>query len=61
MDQAVGRIVRVGQEKKTYVYHLRLKLEEDEQIKNIDKRMMSKVNEKRRLAEYILAKADNTL
>lgn len=61
MDQAVGRIVRVGQEKKTYVYHLRLKLEEDEQIKNIDKRMMSKVDEKRRLAEYILAKADNTL
>ena len=61
MDQAVGRIVRVGQEKKTYVYHLRLRLEEDQQIKNIDKRMMSKVDEKRRLATYILAKADNSL
>lgn len=61
MDQAVGRIVRVGQEKKTYVYHLRLRLEEDEQVKNIDMRMMSKVDEKRRLAEYVLAKAESSL
>ena len=57
MDQAVGRIVRFGQEKKTFVYHIQLKQEEDEKVMNIDRYMFKKVVEKRILCETVLKRA----
>ena len=54
MDQAVGRIVRFGQEKKTFVYHIHLKQEETEEVMNIDMFMYKKTEEKRVLCDTIL-------
>ena len=61
MDQAVGRIVRFGQEKKTYIYHIHLKQEEDKQIMNIDQFMFKKTEEKRIICETILGRAAQDL
>ena len=61
MDQAVGRIVRFGQEKKTFIYHIHLKQEESEQIINIDNFMFKKTEEKRILCKTILKHAARDL
>ena len=57
MDQAVGRIVRFGQTKKTYVYHIQLKQEEGDSVMNIDKFMFRKTIVKRQLCEIVLQQA----
>lgn len=61
MDQAVGRIVRFGQEKKTFIYHIHLKQEDSEQIINIDHFMFKKTEEKRILCKTILKHAARDL
>jgi transcription termination factor 2 len=60
MDQAVGRVVRFGQSKQTYVYHVQIKQEEDERIMNIDRFVFKKVHEKRALCQRVLAVADHS-
>lgn len=54
MDQAVGRVMRIGQEKKVEVHHLKLK--EGESF-NIDELIFKKIEEKRILCEEVLAAA----
>lgn len=54
MDQAVGRAVRIGQEKQVQVHHFRL---EEEQSLNIDKIMIDKVEMKRELCDWFLENA----
>lgn len=54
MDQAVGRAVRIGQEKQVQVHHFRL---EEEQSMNIDKLMIQKVETKRELCDWFLESA----
>ena len=54
MDQAVGRAVRIGQEKRVEVHHLRLK---EEAVMNIDRFMIEKVENKRTLCEWFLSKS----
>jgi SNF2 family DNA or RNA helicase len=61
MDQAIGRIVRFGQEKKTFIYHIHLKQEETEQIMNIDNFIFKKTQEKRILCRTILKHAAQEL
>ena len=61
MDQAVGRVVRFGQTKPTYVYHIHLKQEEDAKTMNIDRFMFKKTEEKRMLCQRILNQANSTL
>jgi SNF2 family DNA or RNA helicase len=61
MDQAVGRIVRFGQEKKTFIYHIHLKQEESEQIMNIDNFMFKKTEEKRIICDTILKRATHAI
>jgi SNF2 family DNA or RNA helicase len=51
MDQAVGRVQRIGQKRKVIVHHLRLK--ETESI-NIDNMILEKVEFKRELCQEIL-------
>ena len=54
MDQAVGRAVRIGQEKRVEVHHLRLK---EEAVMNIDRFMIEKVEAKRTLCDWFLSKS----
>jgi SNF2 family DNA or RNA helicase len=54
MDQAVGRAVRIGQEKRVEVHHLRLK---EEAVMNIDELMIQKVDAKRELCTWFLSKS----
>jgi SNF2 family DNA or RNA helicase len=54
MDQAVGRAVRIGQEKRVEVHHLRLK---EEAVMNIDRFMIEKVDAKRELCDWFLSKS----
>jgi SNF2 family DNA or RNA helicase len=54
MDQAVGRAVRIGQEKRVEVHHLRLK---EEAVMNIDQLMIEKVESKRELCDWFLSKS----
>jgi SNF2 family DNA or RNA helicase len=54
MDQAVGRAVRIGQEKRVEVHHLRLK---EEAVMNIDRFMIEKVENKRTLCDWFLSKS----
>lgn len=58
MDQAVGRIVRLGQKKQVHVHHLTLK--EDEAI-NIDEYINERVEVKRDLCTELLAAANHSL
>jgi transcription termination factor 2 len=61
MDQAVGRVVRFGQEKKTFVYHVHLKQEDADTIINIDRFMYKKTEEKRVLCQTVLRNANRTV
>jgi SNF2 family DNA or RNA helicase len=54
MDQAVGRAVRIGQEKRVEVHHMRLK---EEAVMNIDRFMLEKVDTKRELCNWFLSKS----
>lgn len=58
MDQAVGRAVRIGQEKQVEVHHFRL---EEEKSMNIDAVMVAKVEEKRELCRWFLKNASRGL
>jgi SNF2 family DNA or RNA helicase len=58
MDQAVGRAVRIGQNKKVEVHHFRL---EEEQSINIDELMMEKVEAKREMCDWFLDNASRGL
>ena len=58
MDQAVGRIMRIGQKKTVEVHHLKLK--EGESM-NIDELIFSKVEQKRSLCQEVLAEANSEL
>lgn len=54
MDQAIGRAVRIGQEKRVEVHHLRLR---EEVVMNIDRMMIDKVDSKRELCTWFLSNA----
>jgi SNF2 family DNA or RNA helicase len=58
MDQAVGRVMRIGQKNKVEIHHLKLK--EGESM-NIDDLIFSKVEQKRNLCNEVLASALNTV
>jgi SNF2 family DNA or RNA helicase len=58
MDQAVGRVMRIGQKNKVEIHHLKLK--EGESM-NIDDLIFSKVEQKRTLCNEVLASALNTM
>jgi SNF2 family DNA or RNA helicase len=58
MDQAVGRAVRIGQNKKVEVHHFRL---EEEQSINIDELMIEKVDAKREMCDWFLDNASRGL
>ncbi len=60
MDQAVGRVQRLGQTREVKVHHLMLAEEMDTSL-NIDEYMNERVEEKRALCETLLAAADHTL
>ena len=61
MDQAVGRVVRFGQEKPTFVYHVQLKQEDEGTVMNIDRFMYKKTEEKRVLCQTVLNIANRTV
>lgn len=56
MDQAIGRAVRIGQDKRVEVHHIRL---EEEEVLNIDEMMMAAVERKRDLCDWFLRCADH--
>ena len=58
MDQAVGRVMRIGQKKEVEIHHLKLK--EGESM-NIDDLIFSKVEMKRTLCNEVLAAANNSI
>lgn len=51
MDQAVGRVVRIGQQERVVIHHLRLA---EEEAMNIDDFMNEKVEKKRELCKTVL-------
>jgi len=53
MDQAIGRVQRMGQAKQVKVHYLVLREEEDVSM-NVDRMMYHKVSEKKTLCEFIL-------
>ena len=59
MDQAAGRVLRLGQKKEVVIHHLLLK-EEMEMSLNIDRFMNKKVEEKRELCTMLLNAASTT-
>jgi SNF2 family DNA or RNA helicase len=58
MDQAIGRVVRIGQKNKVVVHHLRLR---EETTMNIDEMILSKVEFKRELCSLMLSSAVQTI
>ena len=58
MDQAVGRVMRIGQKKDVEIHHLKLK--EGESM-NIDELIFSKVEQKRSLCHEILMAANSSI
>jgi SNF2 family DNA or RNA helicase len=58
MDQAVGRVMRIGQKKEVEIHHLKLK--EGESM-NIDELIFSKVEQKRSLCQEVLSMANNEI
>ena len=56
MDQAIGRAVRIGQDKRVEVHHIRL---EEEEVLHIDEMMMAAVERKRDLCDWFLRCADH--
>lgn len=58
MDQAVGRAVRIGQDRQVEVHHFRL---EEEKSLNIDQIMINKVEQKRELCDWFLENASRGL
>ena len=65
IEQGIGRAVRIGQKKQVVVHHLMLEQEEMFQgiheIRNIDKRMKAKAEEKRQLNQEHLQMANNEI
>lgn len=60
MDQAAGRVLRLGQKERVVIHHLVLK-EEMEQSLNIDRFISKKVEEKRELCDMLLNAANHSL
>lgn len=60
MDQAAGRVLRLGQKKEVVIHHLLLK-EEMENSLNIDRFIGRKVEEKRQLCDSLLDAAQHIL
>ena len=60
MDQAIGRVQRIGQAKKVQVHYLVLE-EEEEQSRNIDRYMYKKVVQKKEICESFLRSASHFL
>jgi SNF2 family DNA or RNA helicase len=60
MDQAAGRVLRLGQKKDVIIHHLLLK-EEMEMSLNIDRFMNTKVEEKRQICTTLLDAAQHVL
>jgi SNF2 family DNA or RNA helicase len=58
MDQAVGRVMRIGQKKSVEIHHLKLK--EGESM-NIDELIFSKVEQKRSLCLEVLSMANSDI
>jgi SNF2 family DNA or RNA helicase len=58
MDQAVGRVMRIGQKKNVEIHHLKLK--EGESM-NIDELIFSKVEQKRSLCQEVLSMAKSDI
>jgi SNF2 family DNA or RNA helicase len=63
IDQGIGRAVRIGQTKQVVVHHLILEqeenmLENNVQIRNIDKRMKQKAEDKKHLNQMYLEMAN---
>jgi SNF2 family DNA or RNA helicase len=60
MDQAVGRVVRLGQKEQVHIHHISLKEEEEMSI-NIDDYINERVETKRELCTQMLAAAKHTV
>ena len=60
MDQAIGRVQRIGQAKKVQIHYLVLE-EEEEQSRNIDRYMYKKVVQKKEICESFLRSASHFL
>jgi uncharacterized membrane protein len=60
MDQAVGRVVRLGQKEQVHIHHISLKEEEEMSI-NIDDYINERVETKRELCTQLLAAAKHTV
>jgi SNF2 family DNA or RNA helicase len=58
MDQAVGRVMRIGQKKDVEIHHLKLK---EGECMNIDELIFSKVEQKRSLCQEILFAANSSI
>jgi superfamily II DNA/RNA helicase len=60
MDQAIGRVQRIGQAQKVGVHYLILE-EEEEQSRNIDRYMYKKVAQKKEICEVFLQSSSHFL
>jgi SNF2 family DNA or RNA helicase len=58
MDQAIGRVVRIGQKKQVVIHHLTFK---EEETLNIDEYINERVSRKRELCFELLAAANHNL
>lgn len=61
MDQAAGRVLRLGQKKQVHIHYISLEAEEDDGLINIDELMNAKVEEKRTMCHAVLAAARDFL
>jgi SNF2 family DNA or RNA helicase len=59
-NQAVARAVRMGQKKRVHVYHLKLAVEEDEDIVSIDQLVNGKAEEKQKMLDKLFALCEQT-
>jgi hypothetical protein len=60
MDQAAGRVLRLGQKEQVVIHHLALR-EEEEMVINIDDFINMRVEAKRSLCHHLLSLANNCL
>jgi transcription termination factor 2 len=60
MDQAIGRVLRIGQKKQVAIHHIALE-EEVEMSMNIDDYMNERVEMKRQLCDLLLQAADHRI
>ena len=61
IDQGIGRAIRIGQKNQVVVHNLTLKQEETTSVRNIDKWMKSKAQEKEAMNGAILEMADRNV